>query len=162
MIDALILLYDRNLDYARRLIADVPAEKMAAQPVPGATMNHAAWVIGHLARTADFVGQQFGLPAATPPAWGDLFGGGSKPDAAPGRYPDKAVLLKALEDGHRRVAAALAGFDPARLEQPPADEKRRARFPTTAAMLIHMCVGHEQVHLGQLSAWRRAQKLPPV
>ena len=162
MIDAMIPLYALNLDYARRLVADLPEEKMALQPVPGALMNHAAWVIGHLARTTDFTGQQLGLTPVTPATWAELFGGSSKPDAAPGKYPGKAVLLKTLEDGHARVAAALAKVDAAFLAQVTADEKRRARFPTMGAMLLHMCLGHEQVHLGQLSAWRRAQNLPAV
>jgi hypothetical protein len=119
-------------------------------------------VIGHLARTTDFIGAQFGLAGVTPAPWGDLFGGSSKPDAAPGKYPSKAELMKALETGHARVAESLRKADPAILQQPPADEKRRARFPTMGVMLIHMCVAHEQVHLGQLSAWRRAQGLPSV
>jgi uncharacterized damage-inducible protein DinB len=162
MIDAILLAFERNLDYARRLVADLPDAKMAAQPVPGAKMNHAAWVLGHLARTTDFIGSQFGLTGVTPAAWADLFGGSSKPDAAPDRYPNKATLLAALEEGHRRVADALRQVDSATLNQPPAAERLRARFPTVESMLIHMCVAHEQVHLGQLSAWRRAQSLPAV
>jgi uncharacterized damage-inducible protein DinB len=164
MIDALLLMYDRNLDYAKRLTADIADDKFAAEP-PGAKapLNHAAWVIGHLAHVCDFYGGALGATGGPtmPKDWGTLFGGSSKPEPG-GNYPPKAVLLKALEDGHARIKQ-LALQKPAEFwSQPPADEKRRARFPTNAAMAVHIIVNHEAVHLGQLSAWRRAQGLPAV
>ena len=42
MRDDLLTAAALNVDYARRLVADIPHDKMAAQPIEG--MNHAAWV----------------------------------------------------------------------------------------------------------------------
>ena len=34
LIDAVLFTWDKNLDYTRRLLADVPEDKMALQPAP--------------------------------------------------------------------------------------------------------------------------------
>lgn len=47
MIGPLLHAWNLNLGYAKRLVADIPDDKMAIQPAPG--INHAAWVLGHLA-----------------------------------------------------------------------------------------------------------------
>ena len=161
MIEALLAMYEKNLDYSRRLVADIPDARATAQPSPQSPMNHAAWVLGHLAQVADFYGTQLGLPATAPKEWGAMFGGSSKPSDGQG-YPSKAALLKALEDGHARVAAAVRAKETALWQTPPADEKRRQRFPTMGHFLVHVLINHEAIHLGQLSAWRRVQGLPSV
>ena len=51
MLSPLIHTWNLNLGYAKRLVADIPDDQMAFQPA--AHMNHAAWVLGHLACTAD-------------------------------------------------------------------------------------------------------------
>ena len=150
---------ERNLDYARRLVADLPQDQMAVQPQPA--MNHPAWVLGHLARTTDFAASFFGVAPAVPKAWEELFKGGSKPTST-AAYPDKATLLQTLEGGHARVAEALRKAGPAALEQPPSNPKLCTRFPTTAHAVVHILIAHENMHLGQLSAWRRVQGLPAV
>lgn len=162
MIDDLLSIYDRNLDYARRLIADLPEDQCCIQPA--ANMNHALWVLGHLAFVADKVTGQMvlGLERRTPASWDPLFDNKSKPVADPANYPPKEELFRALSDGHARVAAALRQADASLLSRPMPHEGFARRFPTVAQGLIHTMIGHEQMHLGQLSAWRRAQGLPPV
>lgn len=160
MVEDLLHVYAMNLDYARRLVADIPDEKMAVQPAPG--MNHAAWILGHLARTCDFLLSQFDEPGLLPPAWADLYGRDTKPQPEREKYASKAELIAALERGHARVAEVLRSVDPKRLDEPPPLERVRVRLPTRRKMLVYMLVAHEQMHLGQLSAWRRAQGYPAV
>lgn len=159
MIEHLLALYEKNLDYARRLVADVPDEKLAHQPAP--RMNHPAWVLGHLARAADFTLAIFEQQPLCPPEWAKVYGRDSQPTSDRGAYGSKAELLHALERAHQHVSAALRCADWTRLDGPPA-ENYRARFPTKWQLLIHMMTGHEQMHLGQLSAWRRVQGMPSV
>lgn len=52
MLDRLAPIYLLNLAYAQKLVADIPDEQMAAQPVAGQTLNHAAFIIGHRDRPA--------------------------------------------------------------------------------------------------------------
>ena len=44
------------------------------------------------------------------------------------------------------------------------DEKIQWRFtkhmPALLDIVVFMCINHEAMHLGQLSAWRRAMGLP--
>lgn len=156
----LLHVYALNLDYARRLIADLSAEQMVAQPALG--MNHAAWVLGHLAWTCDFTGELLGVPPILGPAWAARFDYTSHPSENPADYPDKAELLEALERGHARVATAVAQTKPEQLAAPLPLEGFRDRYPTVGDLLLHLLTTHEATHLGQLSAWRRSLGQPPV
>ena len=87
-------------------MADIPDGKMAVQTVPG--MNHAAWVPGHLACTAEMLGAMMGVKPVGPPDWATLFDWNSSPSSEASQFPSKATLLRALEDAHAGIAAALA------------------------------------------------------
>ncbi len=160
MLESVLHTYARNLDYANRLVADVPPEGMAVQPAPG--MNHAAWVIGHLTFVCDLIGGVFGLAPAMPAAWLAIFNNESHPSADAAIYPEKAALVAALARGHARVAEAVAHAGPGAMVHPLPDEKFRQFFPTIGDAVTYLCTSHESVHLGQLSAWRRVQGMPSV
>ncbi len=134
-------------------------------------MNHAAFILGHLAWTSDQAIAM--LKPSTPAAvalgeaswndagWKELFAMGAKPLADRSRYPSKAVLLSRLEDGHGRFASVVAKLTPETLAS-PAPERARARFPTMGHMMEALLTSHESSHLGQLSAWRRALGFPSL
>ena len=71
MRDELLTAAALNVDYARRLVADIPQDKMAAQPIEG--MNHAAWVLGHLAYVFDSMIAVWGQKPSMSPEWKALF-----------------------------------------------------------------------------------------
>lgn len=154
-------LFEQNLGYARKLVADLSDELMTIQPVCTCVLNHAAFVIGHLAWVCDFGVTLLGESAAVDPKWRDLFSLTAKPISDRNMYPPKAVLVKAFEDAHTRLATVALAAKPEMLQQPP-PERFRNRFPMLAHVMLHMLTNHEAVHLGQLSAWRRACGLPPV
>jgi hypothetical protein len=171
MHEYVLSVFTNSLGAAKKLVADLTDEQMCAQPVPGLTMNHAAFILGHLAWTAD---QGVNLLKASTPAaaalgdsawndaaWKELFAIGAKPLPDAKSYPSKEKLLAALEDGHDRFSKAMGGVNSEILSQPP-PERVRARFPTLGHLLIALLTSHEAGHLGQLSAWRRALGLPPV
>ncbi len=160
MFDREITLYDFMLHYGRLLVADVPDEQLAAQPAAG--LNHAAWVLGHLAFVSDYARKNLGGAPACPPEWTALFGVSSQPTADRAAYPSKAELLAAYERGHELLKAAAATADPASLAAPNPNEKRRAMIPTVAHVISHILTTHEATHLGQLSAWRRMMGLKSV
>ncbi|MAE65119.1 MAG: hypothetical protein CMJ18_12685 [Phycisphaeraceae bacterium] len=162
MIPAIIDLYSKNLDYAGRLVADLPDASMCHQPGPG--MNHPAWVLGHLAWTSDRVagGILLQVEPELPKRLGGPFDAQSVPSDNATIYPAKAKLLEALEKVHGRIAGELSGRSVPSLDEPTQHERFASRFPTIGEALIHVMVGHEQVHLGQLSAWRRVQGMASV
>jgi hypothetical protein len=161
MLENAIVIYKLQLDYAQKLLADVPDERLCDQPVPGVVMNHAAFNLGHLAWVGDMAVALLGGKPATTPEWKELFSMGAKPLADRSKYPSKAELLAALEDSHRRLTEAAAKASAETLAQ-PAPERMRARFPTLGAAVTGMMTAHEASHLGQISAWRRALGFPSV
>lgn len=152
-------LIEQNLGYARRLVADLTDDQMTVQPVAGVLMNHPAFVLGHLAWVCDHGATLLGETAALDPTWKERFSSAEKP--ARTDYPPKAVLMSAYEAAHTRLMS-LALAAPAEVLNTPPAERFRARFPTLAHFVLHMLTNHEAVHLGQLSAWRRASGLPAV
>lgn len=156
----LLHVWNMNLAYAGRLVADLTDAQMTAQPAPG--MNHAAWVLGHLACTADMLGAMVGVPPACPAAWKELFDWNSSPTSDAARYPSKEALLAALSEAHARLAAALPSIPPSRWTEPTSIEEIRAFLPTLGDCLVFVMAAHENMHLGQLSAWRRVQGMGRV
>ncbi|MCE9590428.1 MAG: DinB family protein [Planctomycetes bacterium] len=152
--------YAFNLMYAQKLVADLKPEQACAQP--GGVPNHAVWVIGHLAASCDFAGSFLNVAPKSPKDWGELFGNKSKPTTDASKYPPLTTLIAALEDGHKRVGDALAVAPESLLAGPCKVEGINKRFPTIGEVMTFMLSSHEAMHLGQLSAWRRASGLPSV
>jgi hypothetical protein len=155
MLSPLLHTWNLNLGYAKRLVADIPEDQMALQPADH--MNHAAWVLGHLACTADMLGAMIGVKSVCPPDWTALFDWNSNPSSEASRYPSKATLLKALEDAHAGIATALPGVPESRWTETTPIEAVRGFLPTLGDCFVFVIAAHENMHLGQLSAWRRVQ-----
>jgi hypothetical protein len=160
VMDAVGPVYDFNLFYAQRLMADLGEEELTAQPLEGVTMNHPAFVIGHLAWAND---NGMALVGGTPVLSNlkELWGSGAVPSEERSLYPSKADLIRTLEVSHTRLAAAVKQASKGLLKA-PAPEKMRSKFPTHGHILLSLMTSHYAVHLGQLSAWRRAMGLPSV
>jgi hypothetical protein len=152
--------YRLTLDYLRRLVADLPDEQLAAQP--SGVVNHPAWVIGHLIYSCQAIGGELGLPAWLPSGWSERFGTGSIPAADRATYPAKAELLSALADAEMRVVDRLMDLGDAGMASPLPDERFRSKFPTIGHAVVHILTAHTAVHVGQISAWRRAAGYPPL
>lgn len=146
-------LYADQYGYARELVADLPDEELAEQPVPG--INHPAWLLGHLVIAADYGLTLLGRPAVAPEGWGALFNPGTVPDPNRATYPPKGELMNAYEAGHAAFDAAVAAADAGAVAAPNPVGFLKARFPTVALLLAHLLTTHEAAHLGQLSVWRR-------
>lgn len=153
--------YGLNLDYARRLTADLSAKQWTLQPAPHT--NHAAWVIGHLAGTSDFTaGLLDGKSPSLPESWNATYGQTSQPTADASLYADGKTLLATLTKAHERLTQAFLSADEATLNQPISIERMKPKFPTNVSFVIFAMLNHESIHLGQLSAWRRVQGLGTV
>src|SRR4051812_36213437 len=89
------------LNYCRMLIADIPDDRMAEQPVPG--VNHPAWILGHLAYSASGGSALLGAAKVFPAAWESLFLPGSKISASRSNYPSKEELVEAIDKGFEQL-----------------------------------------------------------
>jgi hypothetical protein len=152
-----------NLDYGLRLVDDLSGQLMVHQPSPG--MNHPAWVLCHLCHYHPAIqALAAGEPCPDPAQHLDAprFDEGSMPAPDPTQYPDKAELVGRFRQGHGEIAVAVERMNIERLNEPVSLERWRPLFGTTGVALAYLMLTHESGHLGQVSAWRRAQGLPRV
>ena len=148
------------IEYCRKLMRDIPDDKLAIQPAPG--MNHPAWVMGHLAIVADSALRMLGQPAQCPREWRTLFGMGSQPSTDRSIYPSCEELLKAVESGYRAVITAVQQAPASVIDAPHTAPFFKEELPQVGDLLGHIMTTHFSMHLGQISAWRRTQGLPGV
>ncbi|MBX3373350.1 MAG: DinB family protein [Phycisphaeraceae bacterium] len=153
----------RAVGYADLLVRDIPAVQFTHMPHP--TMNHPAFCLGHLSLYPDRICTLLGRDDLVAPidGWGALFGAGAACVPDPARYPARDVILAAFRDGYDRAGIALAGAGDERLHMPnPLEGRIRELFPTVGIAVNFMAGAHLMMHLGQVSAWRRAVGLPSV
>jgi len=164
-IDSLLRGWDRNLDYAKKLVADLSDKQMVAMPqaadVDGVGCNHPAWIFSHLnvyhpVLVAMLTGQSFDDPKHAP------FGMLTRPEPDVSVYPDRVDIMASFEQGHIAVTDALRAVDEAALNRDMPLERWQTPFPKVGSMLGYLMLVHESTHLGQISAWRRVQGLPSV
>jgi hypothetical protein len=160
MLAELLHSFDMNMVYSRRLLADLSDEQFKTQPVAG--MNHAAWIVGHLCYSFEMIGGELGLLPWLPARWAGYFGTGSNPSQGQAGCPGRIQLLSTLDDSQKRLTNALKVITDADLARPLPDERHRHIFPTLGSAVLHILTIHAAVHIGQLSAWRRAMGLPPL
>src|SRR5262249_29617710 len=146
--------------YCRMLLEDITDERMAEQPVVG--VNHPAWILGHLALTADGTLEKLGGQKVLPTEWATLFGAGSKPSSSRGVYPSKDELVRAVEQTYQHLTQRAATATSEQLSRPTTNPRAKEALPTLKEMVAFLLSGHMGVHLGQLSSWRRMISLPPM
>lgn len=146
--------------YCRMLVEDIADERMAEQPLAG--VNHPAWILGHLAFSADRARSLIGAEKMLPASWTPLFGPGSKPAPTRGDYPPKGELLETVERGFERLREQAATATPEQLANPSTNPYTKEALPTIKDGVAFLLTGHLGVHLGQLSSWRRMIGLPPL
>ena len=161
MKEMVISVYALGLNYAQKLVADIPDEQMCAQPVPGQVMNHPAFLLGHLIWAEDSALGLLGQKPVLGPEWRDMFSMGKTPGNDRSQYPSKEILVKTLEEVHNRLVAAYLEATPETLAQ-ASPERLRVRFATIGTAALGLMTSHRSLHLGQLSAWRRAMGFPGV
>lgn len=149
------------LNNARRLIADLPDDRMTYQPMPG--MNPPAWIIGHLTIAADFPLQILGQARRCSDAWHAAFGRGTNSSASDLPCTDKAELLSAFESGYRAALDVASRATPEQAAKPIENAFfKDTPIQTVGDLITHLLGTHLALHLGQLSAWRRAMGYAPM
>ncbi|MFT5301170.1 MAG: hypothetical protein ACI87E_004082 [Mariniblastus sp.] len=163
IIEGLLFAWKKNAAYAPKLVADLAAESMVAQPKlnPGAPSNHPAWVLSHLNVYHPVIcsiisGDDFKDPND------HRFGQLSKPIADVGEYDSKEQLVESFLAGHQRVEELLGNADDAVFSNLVHLPRWKDVMPLASHALPYLMLNHENGHLGQLSAWRRIQGMPSV
>lgn len=160
MFEAPIAINQTLLRYAHSLIADLPDERIAEQPVPG--VNHPAWILGHLAYSADAAMSLFGAEKTLGPEWERQFGRGSKLTAVRGDYPARDKLIRALDERFEQARQVAAKATTEQTSRRTPNPMFKDVLPTVGDLYAFILTGHLGLHLGQLSTWRRMIGLPAL
>ena len=163
VIDGLLFCWEKNRDYGHRLVADLNDQQMVLQPAPAdsAPTNHPAWVFSHLNAYLPVVESLIrGVSFADPKL--HRFGMDSQPEADASIYAPRDELMAEYEKGHRQVADLLVAADDSLFDQQVNLDRWQTVMPTLGLALPYIMMCHENMHLGQLSTWRRVQGMPSV
>jgi hypothetical protein len=163
MKEILINSYEFNLKYAFELVRDLDDSQMTHSPCKGFE-NHPSFTLGHLVTAAALTAKYLGGPFKLEPNWEDLFrrkgpGDPRLPESNAADYPKKDELLAELSNQHQMVEFLIVDLDEKRFKE-PAHWRFSDHMPTLGDLLFFICISHENMHLGQLAAWRRAMELP--
>ena len=155
--------YRFNLAFAEKLVDDIPQEMMSRSGGKGLE-NHPSFTLGHLATASAMTVEDLGGCYEVPDGWHDLFvrkgpGDPRIPSEEAMLYPLKAILLEEFRHQHLKTELMLMKSDDTILLA-PIKWRFNTFFPTALDLVMFMCIGHESMHLAQLSAWRRGMGFP--
>lgn len=155
--------WENNREYGVKLTEDLADDAWIGQPegLVGKPMNHPAWAMCHMnvylpVIAAVIQGKPFDDPRD------HAYGMQSHPELDRQRYPEKGMILETWNQGHHEVAELLKAADVTVFERPILLERWKTRFASAGQLLPYLMLNHENTHLGQISAWRRALGLPSV
>ncbi len=152
------------LKYAEVLLTDVTPEmfgRFAKADGKQIESNHPAFIYGHLSLYAHKIMQDLGKSVDAPPAgFEDNF---SKDcickDDAEGALPDMETITTHFFKVWNEALEVLRSTNDEAFHQPNPSETMAKRFPTLGSVQNFYASGHNMMHLGQMSAWRRMSGL---
>lgn len=165
--DVIVPVGRMSLASAEALVKDISAADFA-RFASGVKANHPAFCIGHLANYPDRLFEYLGRAELARPdqRFLDLFSAGKEcvDDPESTIYPSKDIIVGRFRERYQSVLALLTETpDETLFRANPSPNKRITELLPTLGALANFLVGsHCQVHLGQLSAWRRFKGYGPA
>ena len=147
-----------GLYLAALLVNDVDDADLCVQP--HAVVNHPVWVLGHLSTSAKRLIRILDAEANLPGSWEQKFARGSIPSDVANDYPSKSELLETLDRLQVRAVQVVEATAAVQFALPHPEEELRDLFPTKGDYVVFLMTSHEMGHLGQITAWRWAMRLP--
>ncbi len=148
----------RNLLHS--MMEEIEESYFYEQPMGGG--NSPGWILGHLVVVNRFANAMLGGPPPDPKEL-TMFGPGSRADLLSHESsPPKKLLLKAENETALALNQAITHADEDLLDSPQPSPFLRESLPRVRDMLAHILVSHLSMHVGQLSAWRRARGLDSI
>lgn len=153
-----------TLKYAEILLKDVTPEtfgRFATADGKAIESNHPAFIYGHLSLYAHRVMAELGKPVDdVPEGFEENFAKGCVcKDDADGSLPEMKTITEYFFKSWKGVLEVLRETDDETYLQATTSEGMKDRFPTLGSVHNFYCGGHNMLHLGQMSAWRRMMGL---
>jgi uncharacterized damage-inducible protein DinB len=163
LVSGLVHGLEKNHGYALALVAGIDDEQLVAQPFGDGRkpMNHAAWVLSHLGVYRPIIaalvrGEVF------PDPHDHVYGMKSVPLPDRSAYGSLEEMRQRLEAGKLAVVAALESATDEAWSAPVTLARWQPRWSSVGMAVSFLLLCHENMHLGQLSAWRRAMGMAAV
>lgn len=138
---------------AGMLVNDIEPERFADGL--GTSINHPAFVLGHLSYYAGVAMQMLGGDIELSESDTALYEHGAECRSDASLYPAKDEAIAAFNERIETVADFIESCDDSVFARSSEDTPFAERFPTMGAVAAFMLIGHVPFHLGQISAWRR-------
>ncbi len=148
-----------TIAYAKQIFADIDDPSMCQQPMG---LNHPAWLLLHLATAADYAATLLGGQGVCPADWNARADTKKPLTQTRSDYPSKEELVNTFESAFRNAAALYETKSDNDLNQPQKLGFFETELPTVGDMTTFLMIAHTNLHLGQLSAWRRAAGKAPL
>ncbi len=148
-----------SVAYAKQILADVEDARMAERPMD---LNPPAWLLMHLATAADYAAMLLGGSGVCPADWNERADTKKPVSSNRSDYPSHDELVNHFESAYKNAADLLAKATPEQLSAPQKLGFFEKELPTVAEMAGFLLVAHLSIHLGQISAWRRATGKAPL
>ncbi len=142
------------------MVDEIPSEDFQRLPAGGG--NSPNWILGHLTIANGFGLMTLGQPSERAESMMPMYGPGSKPTEEMAELLSKEELVQAFHELADQFVAAVEGATPDQLAAPREGPLLQEQLPTVGDMTGHLLTTHFALHIGQLSAWRRAQGMDPV
>ncbi len=148
-----------NIGYGKMILGDIDDATFCEKPNG---LNHPAWLLIHLATGADYAASLLGGKSVCPAEWNEL--GDTKKPQSTNRadYPSKEVLVNAFVQAHEQAAKLLSEAAPEKLQEKQTLGFFEKELPTIGDIVAFLILTHTAIHLGQISAWRRAMGKPAL
>ena len=148
------------LSYGELLLKDVTPEMFGRFPTAAGKpieTNHPAFIYGHLSLYAHVIMGDLGKSMdAAPAGFEENF---SKDctcqDDPDGNLPDMETVTGHFFSAWKEVMEVLRATEDEVFQKPNPSERMVSRFPTLGSVQNFYASGHNMMHLGQMSAWRR-------
>ena len=154
--DVELKLYTLMSGLLLKMIDDVPQDAMQEQMGDG---NPPSWILGHLALANDFGVISLGGNAGLVGPWMQVFGPGSPPV---GEHPSKRELVSMFSKSRKRLLSEVKSATDEQLHAERNSPLLKAELPQVQDMVAHLMTTHLALHIGQLSAWRRAKGMESI
>jgi len=148
-----------TIGYAKQILADIDDSSMCQQPMG---LNHPAWLLLHLATAADYAASLLGGQGVCPADWNAK--ADTKKPLTQNRqdYPSKEELISTFEAAFKNASSLYEKSSVEDLSKPQKLGFFETELPTVGDMATFLIIAHTNLHLGQISAWRRATGKAPL
>lgn len=155
-----LVLFRMFENMTHEMLGNITDSDFTAIPFGGG--NSPNWILGHLTVSNAFSLSLCGVTEPLVQEWMPIYGPGSTPSDDASQIASRNELTKQFKRTCDEVVAAVETVTVEFLDDLHQAPFLRSSLPTNGDLLGHLVNTHFALHVGQLSAWRRARGMESV